>query len=330
MHGAFAYVTRVSCIATFAAFALSVGQFSCSDGAGQEAESNVPFATVVDSLVSNVDNKGPRAETAALTEGQPYRIVAANLSSGPGQSYDPGHGTRLLRALSPDLALVQEMNCGDNQPAAVRTWVDAAFGDGFSYVQESGKNIPNGVVSRFPIVESGVWRDSVINDRSFVWARINTPDGKRIFAVSVHLSTRSGLRGAEGPALRRNLDAQIRAGELVVVGGDFNADSANDIGIRALEPTVGTGGKVPADESGNRNTNASRNKPYDQVLLSPALARAQVPSLIGGSSFPNGFVFDTRRFSNLGSLPPARPGDSAAPQMQHMAVVRDVALSQAN
>ena len=36
------------------------------------------------------------------------RIMASNLSSGNYQSYDPGHGIRLMQGVDPDIILIQE------------------------------------------------------------------------------------------------------------------------------------------------------------------------------------------------------------------------------
>ena len=88
------------------------------------------------------------------------RIMAANITSGNLQSYDPGHGNRIFQGLKPDIALVQEMNFGNNTASALRAWVNANFGTGFSYFCEAGAQIPNGIVSRYPILASGEWKDS--------------------------------------------------------------------------------------------------------------------------------------------------------------------------
>jgi hypothetical protein len=74
---------------------------------------------------------------------------------------------------------------------------------------------------------------------------------------------------------------------------------------------------------GNIFTNKPRNRPYDWVLASPALDKAEVPVNLAGTEFENGLIFDTRVFTPLDKLPPAQPGDSGLPQMQHMAVIRD-------
>ena len=103
------------------------------------------------------------------------RIMAANITSGNDQSYDAGHGNRIFDGLNPDIALVQEMNVGSNTAANYRTWVNSYFGSTFSYFVESGKNIPNGIVSRYPIIASGVWDDSDLSDREFATASLISP-----------------------------------------------------------------------------------------------------------------------------------------------------------
>src|SRR5262249_22141384 len=92
------------------------------------------------------------------------RIAAANLSPGTHQKDDGVQGIRIVQALHPDVAMMQEMNfTGD-----ARSLVDAAFGPEFSFFRQDGVSIPNGVVSRFPIVASGVWDDPSAPDRDFV------------------------------------------------------------------------------------------------------------------------------------------------------------------
>ncbi len=54
------------------------------------------------------------------------RIVAANLTSGGTQTYDPGHGLRILEVLRGDILLIQELQYGDNSPAALQTFANQA------------------------------------------------------------------------------------------------------------------------------------------------------------------------------------------------------------
>lgn len=254
------------------------------------------------------------------------RVVSGNLTSGSAQSYDPGEGARIFRALAPDVALVQELNAGANTEASLRAFVDAAFGPSYAYARQTGKSIPNGVVSRYPILQSGAWTDRLSPDRDFVWARIDIPGPHDLWAISVHLLTSSEVtRNAEATALVDYVRANVPAGDLVVIGGDFNTASTATLGI--LGSVVDTTAPLPVDQAGNRATNAARTRQLDWVLTSRSLTPQQVPTQVGSVVAPKGLVFDTRVFSPIASAAPALATDSAAVEMQHMAVVKDFALA---
>lgn len=78
-----------------------------------------------------------------------------------------------------------------------------------------------------------------------------------------------------------------------------------------------------ADQNGNIMTNAPRNEPYDWVLADVELSVRQMPVQIGASAYAAGAVIDTRVYTPLAEIAPAELGDSDAPSMQHMAVVKD-------
>ncbi len=266
------------------------------------------------------------------------RIMAANTSSGNLQSYDPGEGNRIFQGLDPDIALVQEMNVGTgsakNTPATYRAWVDANFGASFSYRVETGKNIPNGIVSRYPIITWGVWEDVEMPDREFVYAKIDIPGDKDLWAVSVHLSSGGGssTRNAQAIALRDLINSNIPAADYLVIGGDFNTDSRGEACVVTLNHTnttnsgvVVVSGPYPVDRIGTGakdGTNASRVKPYDWVMPDPDLEARKTPLVIGSQTFTNGLVFDSRVFNPLSAVAPVLSTDSGASGMQHMAVMR--------
>lgn len=258
--------------------------------------------------------------------GLSLRIMAANLTSGNFQSYDPGHGTRILQGLKPDVVLLNEFKYGNNSEADLRAFVDLAFGPEYCFAREVGA-IPNGVVSRYPIVAEGEWDDPKVDDRDFAWARIDLPGDRDLFAVSLHLLTSSAAtRSEETTTLLSFLTQALGADDLLVVGGDLNTDSRTESTLVKLGAVVVTAGPHPADQSGNGNTNASRTKPYDWVLVSPALSAFQTPVELAGDSFDAGLVFDSRTFSPLSAVPPVLSTDSAATNMQHMGVVKDFHL----
>jgi endonuclease/exonuclease/phosphatase family metal-dependent hydrolase len=264
----------------------------------------------------------------AMAEPVPVRVVASNLTSGNRQSYSPdngnhsnseGAGARILKGLKPDVVLMQEFNT--SVPA--RQWVNATFGEDFSFFIEADAQIPNGIVSRFPIVESGEWKDATQTNRDFAWAKIALPNGKFLWAVSVHLySKKPAVRAAEAKALLADIREKIPEADLLVLGGDFNTKGKDEACVTEFGKVFDHGGE-PADASGNENTNAPRNKPYDWVLADRELSACAVPVKIGATEFLRGLVFDARIFPSLADTAPAQSSDSAAPNMQHMAVVRD-------
>jgi endonuclease/exonuclease/phosphatase family metal-dependent hydrolase len=258
--------------------------------------------------------------------------VAANLTSGNHQTYSPdngnhsnpeGAGARILKGLRPDVALVQEFN----PTVPMRQWVNATFGEEFSvFVEPTGQagGIPNGIVSRWPIVESGEWDDVSQTNREFAWAKIALPGGRFLWAISVHLySQKPAVRATEAKALVDFAREKIPAADLVVLGGDFNTRERGEACVAVFAGMFDANRQPSADASGDADTNAPRNKPYDWMLADPELATCAAPTRIGAAEFPQGLVFDSRTFKPLADVAPVQAGDSAAPNMQHMAVVRD-------
>jgi len=123
----------------------------------------------------------------------PVRIMAANITSGNSQSYE-APGIRIFQGLKPDIVAIQEFQvAGGSSSNDLRTLVDTAFGSEFSFYCEPNTGIPNGIVSRWPILAAGVWDDPFLTDRDFAWARINIPGTNDLYVVSVH------LHGSGGP-----------------------------------------------------------------------------------------------------------------------------------
>ena len=80
----------------------------------------------------------------------------------------------------------------------------------------------------------------------------------------------------------------------------------------------------PTDTTGNENTNAKRNKPYDWLLVNGGLDRLETPVILPDMKpFVGGLVFDSTSFPNLGAVTPVQSDDSHSLGMQHMAVIRD-------
>lgn len=287
------------------------------------------FSVAAKDEAGNVDTRGAFVTFRVLPGNTRVRIMAANTTSGNNQSYDPGEGIRMFQGLKPDVALVQEMKFGTNTDADLRTFIDTAFGTEFSYFRETGGpgRIPNGVVSRWPILASGSWDDPLVAERDFAWARIDLPGAKDLWAISVHLLTSSSSsRNTEATSLRAFINANVPAGDYLVIGGDFNTDTRTESCITTLANVVVTSSSqapYPVDQGGNSNTNTNRNKPYDWVLADPDLNPLRIPVVIGNSSYASGLVLDSRVYSPLSEVSPVQFGDSAATNMQHMPVVKD-------
>ncbi|MBL0695107.1 hypothetical protein JJE73_15875 [Comamonas sp. JC664] len=265
------------------------------------------------------------AGTDAGTDGgfTHIRVMASNLSSGRYQSYDPGHGIRLIKGVDPDIVLMQEFNYGNNSASAVSTLVNE-IAPGFYWSRETGAQIPNGVISRWPILESGQWPDPRVSNRDFAWARIDIPGPRKLWVVSVHLLTSSaGNRNAEAQAIVTQVRSQVPETDYLIIGGDLNTDSFSEACFATFRQVVSTAGPHPADHNGSTGTNRNRNKPYDQILADEDIRRFQQPVVIGSSTFPNGLVLDSRTYRPLSEIAPVQSGDSSSENMQHMGVVKD-------
>ena len=275
-----------------------------------------------------VAQEGEGDDTLGVQEAQVgevrVRVMAANTTSGTLQSYDPGHGIRIFQGTKPDVVLIQEFNYGDNSATAIRGFVDTTFGSTFHYYREGGATIANGVISRWPILAAGEWDDPYVSNRDFAWARIDVPGPKDLWVVSVHLLTADATtRNNEATNLVSQIKANIPTGDYLVIGGDFNTDSRSESCFSTFSQVVTTSSPYPADKNGNGNTNASRGKPYDHVLVDADLRAYQTATVIGSSSFSAGLVVDTRVYSPLSDISPAQSADSGATNMQHMAVIKD-------
>jgi hypothetical protein len=252
------------------------------------------------------------------------RVMAANISSGPSLVYGPAEGVRIFQGLHPDVVLIQELVVGGNSTAEVDGFVTTTFGAGFTYYREPGVQIPNGIISRYPILESGTWVDPAVANRGFAYAKLDLPGGKPLWAISLHLLTTGATqRSTEVTALVAQVKAVIPAADYLVLGGDFNTPVRTEPCITGLSEIVVTSGPYPADGAGNDNTSGPRSKPHDWLLADSDLAAFALPVAIGQRGYVGGLVFDSRVFSPLTDVAPVQLMDSAAQNMQHMPVVRD-------
>lgn len=205
--------------------------------------------------------------------------------------------------------------------------MDSAFGPAFHYFRETGAQIPNGVISRWPILAAGEWPDPQVSNRDFVWARIDLPGTNDHYVVSVHLHASGGAssRKLEADAIKPIIKASFPAGSYVVVAGDFNFDARTEAGMGVFK-TFLVDDLVPTDGRGDPDTNNVRNKPYDHVLTSTNWRTNLVATRlsVGGPACANGLVFDSRVHSPLSEVAPVRVADSG--HAQHMAVVKNFSV----
>ncbi len=261
------------------------------------------------------------------------RIMAANLN-GNTQSYQP-FALRIFQGTLPDVVAIQEFNytstngLGTSTPAAMREMVDAAFGTNFSYFREplnGGGDIPNGIISRYPIIASGSWSDTLVANRGFAWAQIDLPGTNDLYIVSVHfLTSSSGNRAAEASNLKTLMQANFPANAWAVVAGDFNAGTRTEACVTSWNGYLADF-PVPVDKNGNSDTSANRNSAHDYVLCSLSLTNFETATVFPALNYPNGLVFDSRVYTanELTNFPPVQSADSGL--AQHMAVVKDFSI----
>lgn len=252
----------------------------------------------------------PRAKSVTFT------VVSANLSDNTTQAYEEP-GIRILQALQPDVVGIQEFNYRwGNTDDLVRR----LFGPGYYFCRETGGvRLPNGVISRFPILAHGQWEDPYVANRRLFWATVDLPGPKDLHVVSVHLvQNRANRRLAETDFLVEKIRKQFPAKDYVVLCGDLNITSRG-AGVMAVLERIFVDDRHPVDQLDNPNTNAKRSHPYDVVLPNRALAPFQVPTVVAGKRFANGLVFDTRLWDYP---PPPADWEDSANNMQHMPVMK--------
>ena len=260
--------------------------------------------------------------TATVCFGDPVHrsvtitIATANLSDSTSQSYEIP-GIRILQTLKPDIVGIQEFNYtdGTSQDLAQRI-----LGKPFYFARESGgARLPNGILSRYPIVAHGQWDDPYVGNRRFAWATIAIPGSKPLHVVSVHLLQRhADRRGPEARHLLQLIRSTFPEEDYVILCGDFNISTRASEALDELT-TWFWDDHQPADQNSNKNTNANRNRPYDYVLPNPALAPYHTPTAFGGLTFPDGLVFDSTCWAI--PPPPAQTQDSTS-NLQHMPVMK--------
>jgi endonuclease/exonuclease/phosphatase family metal-dependent hydrolase len=249
------------------------------------------------------------------------RVMAGNLTSGSNQAYE-APGIRIFQGLDPDVLMIQEFNY---LSGSLRNFVDTAFGTEFYYVVEAaGAQIPNGIISRYPIIDSGQWVDDWIDNRSFVWAVIDIPGNKYLQAVSVHLHSGSEetTRNNEAQALKTYVEENFDLSQYIVIGGDLNVAVRTENAISTFSEFLDANDHIPVDQNGNSNTSEPRTKPYDWVMPNHLLDEIMTTLQVGNSVYPEGLVFDSNVYTPLSEVTPVQYADSHVSGMQHMGVMK--------
>jgi endonuclease/exonuclease/phosphatase family metal-dependent hydrolase len=253
------------------------------------------------------------------------RVMAANLN-GNTQSYQP-FALRILQGTKADVVCIQEFNFSNNAASDFRYLLDTCFGTNFVYYREpfnSSGDIPNGIISRWPIVASGSWADAQQSqpNRGFAWAQIQLPGTNFLYVVSVHLLTSSATaRSAEATALQSLIQSNFPTNAWVVLAGDFNTGTRTESTTMTTCDSYLSDFPVPVDNLGNSFTSENRNYPHDYVLPSFALTNFGTATVFPSHSFPSGLVFDSTVYTPLSDVAPVQFSDST--NAQHMAVMKD-------
>lgn len=262
-----------------------------------------------------------------------FTLATANLSSqlsAIDTCYRPAAG-RIFEGVAPDITAIQEFNVTNNGDYADRRdFVDRHFGTNFHYYAESNSLYPNGVISRWPILEAGVWNDPELFDREFVWATIQIPGERLLHVVSVHIKAGStdddvARRIQEARALTNYIATTFSPSHFVALCGDFNLTDRSETTLAILTnhfPYT----RTPCDQFGYKNTSRNREAPYDWIMPNPLLDAHSVTTRILHIDFPEGAIFDSRLWN-----PPPSPiltNDSVETGIQHMLVVRAFSFSQ--
>ncbi len=274
----------------------------------------------------DIDNEIPDQDISGNFH---LKIMAANITSGSAQAYQ-GPGIRIFQAIKPDVALVQEFNYKDG---TIRELIDTAFGKNYNYCRGVGQ-IPNGIVTKFPILKCSKLDDPNIGNRDLDYAIIDLPGNKDLVAFSVHLHTKpSSDQVTAGKIIADKVYEMKQANPgkyYYVVGGDFNGTSSVSSSSFGAHSSFSINDDYPLTEDGYDGTNYNEGKHYDWVLVSSDLSSFQVSTNYGIFKYPHGLVFDSRKYSQSDLdtyFSPVLHNDSGASNMQHMSVTKDFVVS---
>ncbi|HPQ85969.1 MAG TPA: Calx-beta domain-containing protein, partial [Actinomycetota bacterium] len=279
---------------------------------------------------------GPDVHTLFIRDDDSFSLATANLTSGTNKidnatTWDES-GQRLLGALLPDIVAMQEWVITN---ASYRAFVDANFGTEYDYYVEpesDSQAMPNGVISRWPIVASNEWTDNYVGSRDYVHVKIDLPGTKDLNLISVHFNAGDLVsditaRANEAAELTNHIAlANFGSSNYLAIAGDLNQSNRTDETVLTTLGNVVTDATQPEDKAGSKNTNPSDQRPYDFVLPDTALEAQHTALNYAGTGFASGLIFDTREWGD--HQYPALGGDSEADNLTHLPVVKVFSLGE--
>ena len=264
----------------------------------------------------------PRDQTVSI------RVLTVNLNSG-NISSDDGNGANIIKALKPDIILAQEFKYKNNSDSAIKEYINNRFGSEYAYYcignEMSNSSVPNGIISRYPIKADENnhcyhWYSQLASSAEWSWGILTIPGSKELIVASVNLDEEK--YSTELPDLKSKFMEKFNSGSYFagIIGGTFNTPDRTLV-ESIFDQVLDVGGKYPADQEGNDNTDLGRTIPANWLLATHELISS--PMEIGTSVYNNGIVFDSRVYTPLSDLPSVSSGDSVA-GMQYMVVGRDL------
>ncbi len=281
-----------------------------------------------------------------IPENKPIKIrfTSANLTSGNNQAYEE-EGIRILKALKSDIIMIQEFNFGSNTKNDIKNFVKNTFGTEYQYFRGTptgNGDIPNGIISKYPIIKTGEITDPRVTDRKIDYVEIKVNDKINLMVFSVHLKGQeddSQITAAQLITQKISEHKKTHTGYYYIVGGDFNGEASvgnEGFGKFNNKEIMQINFPYPKSEYGNDgNTNRTRTAKLDFILADTNLYQYQIStdyciSNLNCKKYENGLVFDSRNYSrnDLDTyFTEVQPNDCDAKNMQHLAVVKDFLIT---
>jgi len=279
---------------------------------------------------------GPAIASVLIKDDDAFTVMSGNLTGGTNiltgtYTYDET-AQRIIRRLQPDVLAIQEWKFTN---ASARAFVDSVLGTNYHFYIEPESDsspIPNGVISRWPIIASNEWTDSFVGSRDHVHVTIDLPGARNLNVVSTHF--KAGDTGSDitdrinqARALTNYIaSAAFSSNDFLVIAGDLNLSNRLETSFQILTQLV-TDAEQPVDQNGVPNTNLGLNRPYDHVLPNDLLNDEHLSLNIGGHTYTSGAVFVSAQFDD--HLLPVLVEDSYTINRSHHAVIKLFNLSTA-